>query len=132
MVTSGLRGPDFTRFNIMNILFVCSANKDRSRTAEIHFQHKYPEMRFRSAGINQYLSKKHGGVYLERYMLDQATRIICMEKEHANHILKRFDGLFADRIEILNLGDTEPFMATGLIAMLEEKFILYPIQSPLL
>lgn len=108
----------------MNILFVCSANKDRSRTAEIHFQHKYPEMRFRSAGINQYLSKRHGGIYLERYMLDQAERIICMEKVHADYILKRFDGLYHDRIEVLYLGDTEPFMASGLIEMLEEKFNL--------
>ena len=113
----------------MNILFVCSANKDRSRTAEIHFQHKFPERRFRSAGINQYLSKKHGGVYLERYMLEQAERIICMEQEHANHILKRFDGAFQDKIEILNLGDTEPFMAAGLITMLEEKFKLLHTRS---
>ncbi len=113
-----------------NILFICTANKDRSRTAEIYFQYKFPELRFRSAGINQYLSKKHGGAYLERYMLDQAERIVCMEKEHADHILKRFDGAFQDKIEILNLGDTEPFMAAGLIAMLEEKFILCPILPP--
>ncbi len=109
----------------MNILFVCSANRDRSRTAEIHFQHKHPELRFRSAGINDFLSKRHGGIYLERYMLDQASRIVCMEQEHANYILKRFDGQYHDKIEILNLGDTEPFMAAGLIAMLEEKFNLH-------
>lgn len=66
----------------MNILFICTANRDRSRTAEIYFQNKYPEHRFRSAGINQFLSERHGGVHLKKYMLDIADRIICANSEN--------------------------------------------------
>ncbi len=106
----------------MNILFVCTANRDRSRSAEIYFQNKYPEYRFRSAGINEYLSTKHGGVSLRKYMLDCADRIICMEKCHSDFILSQFDIKYESKIEVLNLGDVEPFMAPALISMLEDKF----------
>ena len=60
----------------MNILFFCTANRDRSRTADIHFQNKYPEHRFRSAGINGHFRKQKkppnfsGGFLLKIHNLD--------------------------------------------------------------
>lgn len=106
----------------MKILFICTANKDRSRTAEIYFQNKYPEHRFRSAGINKYLSERHGGVHLKSYMLDVADRIICAEFVHSDYIVQKIDKKYLSKIEILHLGDTRTFMEKELIAMLEEKF----------
>ena len=105
----------------MNILFICTANRDRSRTAEIHFQKKYPEHRFRSAGINKFLSEKHGGVHVKKYMLDIADRIICAEHVHADWIVQNIDKAYLGKIEILELGDTEQFMSKSLIEMLETK-----------
>lgn len=106
----------------MDILFICTANRDRSRTAEIYFQNKYPTYRFRSAGINKYLSERHGGVHLKRYMLDVANRLICCEEVHKNYILNQIDKKYLNKIEVLNLGDTETFMAESLIKLLEERF----------
>jgi len=103
-------------------IFICTANKDRSRTAEIYFQNKYPEHRFRSAGINKYLSERHGGVHLKSYMLDVADRIICAEFVHSDYIVQKIDKKYLSKIEILHLGDTRTFMEKELIAMLEEKF----------
>jgi predicted protein tyrosine phosphatase len=108
----------------MNILFVCAANRDRSRTAEIHFQNKYPLDRFRSAGINKYLSERHGGIHLKKYMLDIADRIICAEYVHSDWIIQNIDKKYLSKIEILHLGDTETFMSENLIQMLEDKFQL--------
>ncbi len=105
----------------MNILFICTANRDRSRTAEIHFQNKYPEHRFRSAGINKYLSERHGGVHLKQYMLDHADEIICMEMDHIQHLNNYYSDECNAKIQILNLGDTETFMTDSLIKKLEEK-----------
>jgi predicted protein tyrosine phosphatase len=104
----------------MNILFICTANRDRSRTAEIHFQNKYPEYRFRSAGINKFLSERHGGVHVKKYMLDIADKIICSEHVHADWI-QNIDKSYLSKIEILELGDTEQFMSKTLIEMLETK-----------
>lgn len=108
----------------MTILFICTANKDRSRTAEIYFQNKYPEHRFRSAGINKYLSERHGGAHIKQYMLDVADRIICMENEQRDWIINNFDKKYLPKIEILHLGDTETFMSESLIKLLEDKFKL--------
>jgi predicted protein tyrosine phosphatase len=106
----------------MNVLFLCTANRDRSRTAELHFQAKYPEYRFRSAGINKYLSERHGGVHVKRYMLDVADRILCAEQVHSDYIVKHFDKSYLDKIEVMKLEDTEPFMTKQLIGVLEDKF----------
>jgi predicted protein tyrosine phosphatase len=108
----------------MNILFICTANRDRSRTAEIHFQNKYPLDRFRSAGINKYLSERHGGVHVKTYMLDVADRIICAEPIHSDWIVKNIDKKYLPKIEILYLGDTDNFMSETLIKALNEKFKL--------
>ena len=111
-----------THFGKMNILFVCTANRDRSRTAEIYFQNKYPEHRFRSAGINKFLSERHGGVHIKRYMLDVADRVICAESVHQQYIVDMIDKKYLGKIEVLKLGDTKEFMNPELIEMLELLF----------
>jgi predicted protein tyrosine phosphatase len=108
----------------MNILFICTANRDRSRTAEIYFQNKYPEHRFRSAGINKFLSERHGGIHLKKYMLDIADRIICAEHVHSDYIVQKIDKKYLNKIEILELGDTKTFMSHELITTLNSKFEL--------
>jgi len=109
----------------MNILFICTANRDRSRTAEIYYQNKFPEHRFRSAGINKYLSERHGGIHLKQYMLDIADRIICAEHVHADYIIQKIDKKYLSKIEILKLEDTEEFMSEQLIKVLNEKFSIH-------
>ncbi len=107
-----------------NILFICTANRDRSRTAEIYFQNKYPEHRFRSAGINKYLSERHGGIHLKQYMLDVADRIICAEYVHQEYIVQKIDKKYLSKIEVLSLEDTEGFMSEQLINKLKELFVM--------
>jgi len=106
----------------MNILFICTANRDRSRTAEIYYQNKYPEHRFRSCGINKYLSEKHGGIHVKKYMLDIADRIICAENVHSDYIISKIDKKYISKIEILTLNDTDVFMTEDLINKLNNKF----------
>lgn len=106
----------------MNILFICTANRDRSRTAEIHFQNKHPEHRFRSAGINKYLSERHGGIHVKAYMLDIADRIICAEHVHSDYIVQNINKKYLDKIEVLELADTDTFISQSLIDRLELKF----------
>lgn len=114
----------------MKILLICTANRDRSKTAEIHFAKKYPQHEFQSAGINKYLCERKDisrsniqkGQHVKQYMLKWADRIICMEHIHAEHIASKIDKKYLSKIEVLELGDTEGFMSDSLIKMLEEKF----------
>lgn len=105
-----------------NILFICTANRDRSRTAEFLFQAKYPLYRFRSAGIDRYASERHGGVHVRQYMLDLADRIICMEHCHLEYIVQKIDKRYLSKIEVLEIGDHDTFMGPELITKLCEKF----------
>jgi predicted protein tyrosine phosphatase len=107
---------------VTKILFICTANRDRSKTAEVYFTKKYPQHKFTSAGINKYLSERHGGLHLKKYMLDEADRIICAEPVHSDYIIRQIDKKYISKIEILNLGDTDTFMSEQLIKALEEKF----------
>jgi predicted protein tyrosine phosphatase len=105
----------------MNVLFICTANRERSRTAEIHLQNKYPENRYRSAGINKYLSERHGGIHLQRYMIERADTIVCFESEHAHYIYNTYgDGIVAGKnFYVLNIGDVGNFMTPELIYSIE-------------
>jgi predicted protein tyrosine phosphatase len=105
----------------MNILFVCTANKERSRTAEIYFQYNYRNHRFRSAGINRWLCERHGGLFIKQYMLVIADVIICMEQCHADYINEHFDNSYNNKIHILGLGDTDVFMSGQLTTELIKK-----------
>lgn len=105
----------------MNYLFVCTANKDRSRTAEIYFQWHYPHHTFRSAGINKYLSERHGGIHVSEYMCNSADVIFCMEKIHSAYLLDKIGIHLKDKIKVVNLGDTEKFMSSSLIQVIKEK-----------
>jgi predicted protein tyrosine phosphatase len=107
----------------MKILFICTANRDRSKTGEVHFSKKYPEHEFKSAGINRYLSERHKGIHLKKHMLDWADRVICAELVHSDYIIRQIDKKYNSKIEVLHLGDTEgAFMSDNLIRLLEEKF----------
>ncbi len=110
-----------SHYKTMNILFICTANRDRSRTAELMFQNLYPLHRFRSAGINKYLSERHGGIPLKRYMLEVADKILCMEQEHAAYIVEQIDIKYLSKIEVLNLGDSDIFMSFGLKKLLANR-----------
>ena len=71
----------------MNILFVCSANKMRSKTAEDYFSMKYPEFDFMSAGTNHKTCQKEGTTPLEEWMLDWSDKIYVMEHKHKDIII---------------------------------------------
>ena len=47
--------------------------------------------------------------------------IICAEHVHADWIVQNIDKAYLNKIEIIELGDTEQFMSKSLIEMLETK-----------
>ena len=106
----------------MNILFICTANRDRSKTAEHIFQKKYSNFSFSSAGIDENLCNKFNGKHVDFEMCDWADRIICMEEHHAQYLLKKMGDAILHKIEILGIEDTEEYMSSNLIMELRDKF----------
>ena len=105
----------------MNILFVCSANKDRSRTAEDYFAIKYPELEFDSAGTNKTLCEELETNYLAKEQLEAANCIYVMEEKHLQAINALFGDLYNHKITVLNITDDYEYGTKDLVDVLKEK-----------
>ncbi|NVK62954.1 MAG: phosphotyrosine protein phosphatase [Flavobacteriales bacterium] len=104
-----------------NILFVCSANKERSKTADDYFSEKYPHIQFDSAGTNLKICQKEGTNPMTEELADWADEIIVMEQKHANLINQHTDRNYARKIRILHIPDHYKYYQKELIELLEEK-----------
>lgn len=101
----------------MNILFVCTANKQRSLTADKIFQ---GDSRFfvKSAGTD-----KGATTWISRDILEWADYILVMERGHRSIIRKYYPDLYAKkRIICLYIPDEYDYMDPYLIELLKDKF----------
>lgn len=105
----------------MNVLFVCSANKKRSKTAEDYFSQKYPSLNIQSAGTNHKICQKEGTTPLEEEMLEWADVIYLMEVKHRKEIKKHIGDKYGKKMYVLNIKDDYDYYQKELIAILEEK-----------
>lgn len=105
----------------MNILFICSANKDRSKTAEDYFSEEYREHSFDSAGTNKKVCNQLGTNYIEEYQLDNADKIYVMESKHKKAVQALFGSLFNKKISVLHIRDVYQYGDKELIGILKDK-----------
>lgn len=111
-----------------NILFVCSANRLRSPTAEQVFS-TWPGVETDSAGISNGAS-----VLLSSEQVDWADLIFVMEKAHRSKMFRRFrTHLKNKRVICLDIPDDYDFMDPVLVRMLETRVTRFlPQTSPVL
>ena len=114
------------------ILFVCSANKQRSRTAEDYFAQKYPDLEkyvFDSAGTNHVICQKEGTNPLTEQLLEWADVVFVMEKKHLEiikqNISKSTENKHIQKIKVLRIADRYKYYQPELLEILEEKMSNY-------
>ncbi|HBY69318.1 MAG: phosphotyrosine protein phosphatase [Flavobacteriaceae bacterium] len=105
----------------MKYLFICSANKQRSKTAEDFFAQKYPEHKFLSAGTNVKICRKEGTTELTEDLLEWADKVYVMDKKHLEQIQKNTGSKYYSKINVLNIPDIYKYYDADLITILEEK-----------
>jgi predicted protein tyrosine phosphatase len=104
----------------MNILFICSRNEWRSRTAESIFSES-DEHVVRSAG-----TASSARVKVSEPMLLWADMVFCMEDKHKEILKKRFQTATRDlRIIVLHIEDEYKYMQPELIEELEDTTAPY-------
>ncbi len=103
----------------MKILFICSANKDRSKTAEDFFAAKYPAIDFRSAGTNFKICQQLGTEPLTEELLEWADQILAMEARHRKHAQAMSKAKL--KITVLGVPDVYKYYQRELIGILEER-----------
>ncbi len=105
----------------MNILFVCSANKLRSKTADDYFSERFPEINFRSAGTNHKTCQKEGTTPLDEEMLQWADVVYVMENKHRTEIMKHVGSAYNKKISVLSIPDDYGYYQKELINILINK-----------
>ncbi|KYG99489.1 low molecular weight protein tyrosine phosphatase family protein [Bradyrhizobium sp. DOA1] len=99
-----------------NILFVCSANRLRSPTAEQVFS-TWPGIETDSAGISN-----GADVLLSAEQIEWADLIFVMEKTHRNKLNRKFRAsLNKKRVICLDIPDDFEFMDPVLVQILENR-----------
>jgi predicted protein tyrosine phosphatase len=104
-----------------NILFVCSANKQRSKTAEDYFSLSFKDLNFKSAGTNIKLCNKEGTNPLDIEMLDWAHLVLVMENKHKEIIDKNTESKYRSKIIVLDIQDIYKYYQNELLVILEQK-----------
>ena len=103
------------------VLFVCSANKQRSRTAEDYFSEKYAEIEFKSAGTNHSICAKEGTTPLTKDMVAWADKVFLMEEKHLKIIKDHLGNKFFSKMEVLNIPDKFKYYQIELLELLNKK-----------
>ena len=106
-------------------LFICSANKQRSKTAEDYFSSKYADCSFISAGTNSKICEREGTNPLTIEMLEESDFIFAMENSHKKEVKNFINGEFKKEIVVLNIPDIYKYYQKELIDILAEKLASY-------
>lgn len=113
------------KINMQNILFVCSANKQRSKTADDYFSAKYPELNFDSAGTNLKICHKEGTNPITEDVVQWADVIFVMEKRHKDGINKLTSENYSKKVKVLHIPDRYKYYQKELLELLDEKVEKY-------
>jgi len=111
--------------NRLKVLFICSANKDRSATAENLAGNCWPKHQYDSAGTNQKICFQLGTQYISENQLFWADLIFAMENKHKKELIKRFGSQFGQKITVLGIRDHYEFGNPELKEILREKLLAY-------
>ena len=104
-----------------NVLFVCSANKERSKTAEDYFSGLYPEINFSSCGTNIRYCKKEGTNPISKELIVWSDVIFVMENKHAKLVKQHSSLKPGNKIIVLGVEDVYTYYQKELIAVLVLK-----------
>ncbi len=104
----------------MNILFICSRNKWRSRTAETIFKNNQKH-NVKSAG-----TENEARIKVTEKLVSWADLIFVMEKKHRERLREKFGALTDDKdIITLDIQDDYKYMDAELIEILETSIAPY-------
>lgn len=105
----------------MNILFLCTSNLNRSKTAEDHFAVKDPLRVYRSAGLSEKECKRNSTTLCSEELLEWADVVFVMEDEHVRRIEQYTGQRFLDKVINLNIPDVYQYGESALIEQLEKR-----------
>lgn len=114
----------------MKVLFVCTANRYRSRTAEEWFIKNYPQYEVQPCGINKFYVedtiKYHypKAQIITKELLEWADKIYIFEKYHFDTINNLFGFEYNNKIINLYIDDIYEYNDKNLIQLISERLFI--------
>jgi predicted protein tyrosine phosphatase len=105
----------------MNILFLCTANLHRSRSAEDYFRSINKAHTYQSAGLSDRYCKQYNTQLCSVELLDWADKVFVMESMHLERITQNTGEHFLGKIEILDIDDVYQYMQVELLEKLKSN-----------
>ena len=105
----------------MNILFLCTANIQRSKTAEEIFRAANNNHQYKSAGLSAKYVEKANSTLCTEDMLQWADQIYVFEQQHTDRIQKHAGDVYLPKIINLNIPDDYQYFQRELVLLLLEK-----------
>jgi predicted protein tyrosine phosphatase len=103
-------------------LFVCTANIQRSLTAEHYFKSIYPRIVFKSAGVSAKECRRNGSTLCTVELLEWADQVFVFEQMHIDRIIEHTGQRFVHKIHNLDIEDFYQYMEGVLISRLQNSF----------
>ena len=102
----------------MNILFICSKNKWRSKTAETIFKNRWS---VKSAG-----TEKGARIRVTSSLIEWGEVIFVMEEKHKNRLKEKYGKLLSSKeVIVLDIPDVYQYMDEDLIQHFEDVVPFY-------
>jgi predicted protein tyrosine phosphatase len=114
----------------MNILFLCTANIQRSKTAEEIFSCIDKTNEYRSAGLSYKYTQKMGSTLCTEEVLQWADEIYVFEDMHIERIRQHTGEQHLHKLINLQIEDKYQYFQRELVLLLLDKFTLQPNMSP--
>lgn len=108
----------------MNTLFLCTANKQRSKTAEELFNTIDKSNHYKSAGLSAKYVTKAGSSLCTPELLKWADKIYVFEDSHIKRIQQYTGDVFLSKITNLCIEDKYQYFQRELVLLILERFSL--------
>lgn len=105
----------------MNILFLCTVNIQRSKTAEELFRAANKKHQYKSAGLSSKYVQKANSTLCTEEMLKWADRIYVFEQQHIDRIKEHTGDVYLPKIINLNIPDVYQYFQKELVLLLLER-----------
>ena len=106
---------------LVNILFLCTANIQRSKTAEELFRAANSEHEYKSAGLSSKYVQKANSTLCTEELLQWADRIYVFAQKHIDRIKEYTGDVYLPKISNLDISDDYQYFEKDLILLLLER-----------
>lgn len=105
----------------MNILFLCTANIQRSKTAEELFRAANKNHQYKSAGLSEKYVKKANSTLCTEEILQWADQIYVFKQKHIDRIRTHTWDVYLPKISNLEISDDYQYFERELVLLLLER-----------